>query len=48
MAVAAADRMETLEALTRQVKADPANGCKSSGRAYCSWVPEGIAVRAER
>lgn len=48
MALAAADRMETLEALTRQVKADPVNGCKSGGRAYCSWIPEGIAVRAER
>jgi hypothetical protein len=48
MALAAADRVETLEALTRQVKADPTNGCKSSGRAYCSWIPEGIAVRAER
>lgn len=48
MALAAADRIETLEALTRQVKADPVNGCKTSGRAYCSWIPEGIAVRAER
>jgi hypothetical protein len=48
MALAAADRIETLEALTRQVKADPAGGCKSRGRAYCSWIPEGIAVRAER
>lgn len=48
MALAAADRIETLEALTRQLKADPANGCKTSGRAYCSWIPEGIAVRAER
>lgn len=48
MALAASDRIETLEALTRQVKADPANGCKTSGRAYCSWIPEGIAVRAER
>jgi hypothetical protein len=47
MAVVVASRREALDALTRQVQADPIDGCKVSRDASCSWIPEGIAVRPE-
>jgi hypothetical protein len=47
MAVVVASRLDALDALTRQVQADPSDGCKVSRDASCSWIPEGIAVRAE-
>jgi len=45
-AILAATRRDTLEALTRQVQADP-SACKSAGDAFCSWIPLGIAAIAE-
>ncbi len=47
MAVVVASRLDALDALTRQVQADPMDGCKVSRDASCSWIPEGIAVRPE-
>ena len=44
MAVLGSDDVDRLNALTKQVQADPAGGCKNVRRAYCSWVPQGIAV----
>jgi hypothetical protein len=46
MAVVAARQLDALDTITRQVQANPA-GCKVSRYASCSWIPEGIAVRAE-
>jgi hypothetical protein len=48
MAVVAARRLDNLDLITRQVEADPADGCKSNRDASCSWIPDGIAVRPER
>jgi hypothetical protein len=47
MAVAAANEPGALDALTRQIQADPSDGCKIGKRTFCSWIPEGIAVRPE-
>jgi hypothetical protein len=47
MAVAAANDPDALDELTRQVQASPSNGCKIGKRTFCSWIPEGIAVRPE-
>ena len=47
MAVVTARNIDALDALTRQVRTDPANGCKADRSTACVWVPEGIAVRAE-
>jgi hypothetical protein len=47
MAVVAAKDMEALDILTYRVQADPSGGCRSDSRSYCSWIPEGIAVRPE-
>ena len=47
MAVVTARQIDELDALTRQVQANPADGCKVERSASCSWIPEGIAVRAE-
>lgn len=47
MAVVAATGTKSLETLTEQLEADPAGSCRSSKSAYCSWIPDGIAVRAE-
>ena len=47
MAVVAATRVDALDAATRQVQANPIEGCKVDRYASCSWVPEGIAVRPE-
>ncbi len=47
MAVVAARKMDELDALTRQIQTDPADGCKVDRRASCVWIPDGIAVRAE-
>jgi hypothetical protein len=46
MAVLGSDNVDRLNALTRQVQADPAGGCRNQGRVYCSWVPQGIAVNS--
>jgi hypothetical protein len=47
MAVAAAGNMEALEALTRRVQANPADGCRSTRDVFCGWIPGGIAVAPE-
>lgn len=47
MAVVAARNIDALDAMTRQVQTNPAEGCKVDQRASCAWVPDGIAVRAE-
>jgi hypothetical protein len=47
MAVVTARRLDALDALTRQVQTNPADGCKVGQRASCVWIPDGIAVRAE-
>lgn len=47
MAVVAADRPETLDALTAQVRATPEEACGSGRRAHCSWIPAGISVLPE-
>ena len=47
MAIIAAARPEHLDALTRQLQSDPANGCTSQDRGICQWIPAGIAVRPE-
>lgn len=47
MAVVTANRLDTLDAITRQAEANPAEGCKIERHASCSWIPEGIAVRPE-
>jgi hypothetical protein len=47
MAVVAANEPSALDALTRQIQADPSHGCKIGKRTSCSWIPEGIAVRPE-
>ncbi len=44
MAVAAATDMPDLEALTLRVMANPTDGCQSTPRAACTWIPAGIAV----
>ena len=48
MAVLAAGRREDLEELTRRVQAAPEEACRREGKAYCEWIPAGVAVRAER
>ena len=47
MAVVAADRMDVLEAATKQIRADP-NSCHSDDKIICSWVPPHVAVRPEK
>jgi hypothetical protein len=47
-AILAATSLATLDALTQQVEADPSENCKSEGETRCVWVPQGIAVRAEK
>jgi hypothetical protein len=47
MAVATASRMDALDAITRAVEANPAEGCKVQRDASCWWIPDGIAVRPE-
>lgn len=46
MAVLGSNDADELNALTKQVQSDPENGCRNLRRAYCSWVPQGIAVTA--
>lgn len=47
MAVVAARKIDALEAITRQIQTNPADGCKVDRSASCVWIPDGIAVRAE-
>jgi len=46
MAIAAADRMDILDDITKRVRADPA-ACRTAPDVLCSWVPPHVAVRAE-
>lgn len=46
MAIVASKQVAALNSFTEQLKRDP-NLCKSQGEIFCSWVPAGIAVRAE-
>jgi len=47
MAVVAAGDIDALNALTLRVQSDPAGACHDEPATFCSWVPQGIAVRAE-
>jgi hypothetical protein len=48
-AIVAAKEPDELDRLTELVEADPAKNCRAqSDSEYCEWVPEGIAVRAEK
>jgi hypothetical protein len=47
-AILAAANLDELNRLTDKVETDPAANCKSLGESYCTWVPEGIAVRPEK
>jgi len=47
MAVVTARNIDALDALTRQIQTNPADGCRVDRRASCVWIPDGIAVRAE-
>jgi len=47
MAAVAARKIDALDAITRQIQTNPADGCKAGRRASCVWIPDGIAVRAE-
>ena len=47
MAVVAARTIDALDAITRQIQTNPADGCKVDRRASCVWISDGIAVRAE-
>jgi hypothetical protein len=46
MAVLGSNDVDQLSDLTKQVQTDPAGGCKDLRRAYCRWLPQGIAVTA--
>ncbi len=46
MAIVASKHLPVLNSFTQQLKSDP-NLCKVEGEIFCSWVPAGIAVRAE-
>lgn len=51
MAIVAASRLEDVQAITRDINDDPAQGCQprvpGKAAATCQWVPAGIAVRPE-
>jgi hypothetical protein len=46
MAISASENLEALNAFVSRLKRDP-EACKPEGEVFCSWVPEGIAVRPE-
>jgi hypothetical protein len=46
MAVLGSDEVDRLNMLTTQVQDDPVGGCRNVRRAYCSWIPQGIAVNS--
>lgn len=46
MAVLGSDDVDRLNAFTKEVQSDPTAGCKNARRAFCSWVPQGIAVNS--
>jgi hypothetical protein len=47
-AILSATELDDLDRLTKEVENDPATNCRSQDASYCEWVPEGIAVRAEK
>ncbi|HEX5430560.1 MAG TPA: hypothetical protein VFW83_01235 [Bryobacteraceae bacterium] len=47
MAIVAANRVEAIERATKQLQANPKNGCIDEKDFVCSWIPQGIAVRPE-
>jgi hypothetical protein len=48
-AILGAAELDELDRLTELVEADPAANCRPQpNNAYCEWIPEGIAVRAEK
>jgi hypothetical protein len=47
-AILAAAELDELDRLTRLVEADPATSCRVQDSSYCEWVPDGVAVRAEK
>lgn len=46
MAILASKRLDALDTFTKRLMGDPET-CKSEGEVSCSWVPTGVAVRAE-
>ncbi len=48
MAILGADDPKSLADLTNDVEDHPDTGCREGPRTYCFWVPQGIAVRAEK
>jgi hypothetical protein len=46
MAIVASRNVSAMNRLTQDLKMDP-NLCKTEGQVFCSWVPAGVAVRAE-
>jgi hypothetical protein len=46
MAIVASRSIGALNTLTERLKNDP-NLCITDGEVFCSWVPAGVAVRAE-
>jgi hypothetical protein len=47
-AILGAAKSDELDRLTELVEADAANCRPQPDNAYCEWIPEGIAVRAEK
>jgi len=47
-AILAAATPDDLDRLTQRVEADPAINCTPHVQSYCTWVPEGMAVRPEK
>jgi hypothetical protein len=47
-AILGAAELDELDRLTELVETDPAANCRPQPNAYCEWIPEGIAVRAEK
>ena len=47
-AILAAAELADLDRMTEEVESDPVTTCQSRESRYCEWVPEGIAVRAEK
>jgi hypothetical protein len=46
MAIVASKEVSAMNSVTQDLKVDP-NLCKTEGKFFCSWVPAGVAVRAE-
>ena len=47
MAIVASKRLGALDEFTKRLEKDP-SVCGATSEVFCSWVPTGVAVRAER